>query len=304
MASRISGFKMCACGLLPLFFILTGCVNLGGKSASSPAADNPAAAGSAPALKNTIIYLAGSGSCEASLKLIKAPFEKAHPGVTLNFLPSTSSGDGIKGAGEGLLDVGLTARTMKTEEKIKYPGLRERMFLKDAVVLAVNKNVGIKNITTGQIVKIFNGEITNWKKLGGPDGKIVLLDREESESSKMLLRKNFLGSDLQVTKSAILINSAETMNRAIEDTKNTIGQTSIASVLIGGYKNIVPLAIDNIAPTPQNVANGSYKLVREYGLVISLPAEKNGVNDLADYVYEDEAINIFSKYDSVPVGKK
>ncbi len=253
--------------------------------------------------KQKEITIAGSSSGATILKLIQEPFEVNNPNILINFLPSTGSGDGIRGVSEELIDVGTTARKMKESEKEQYPNVKEFTFVKDAMVLAVHENVNIDGLTSEQIKKIFAGEISDWSEVGGQEGKIILLDREEKESSKILLRKHILGDDLEVTDNAILINSADAMNIAIVETPNALGQTSLG-VIKKEQLNIKPIAVDGIIPSYSSVKDGSYTLTRDYGVVISSDRADSHIEAFVDFIFSEHANQIFKKYDFVTLDKK
>jgi phosphate transport system substrate-binding protein len=246
------------------------------------------------------IRIAGSGSGSVILKSIQEPFNKKYPNIKLDILPTTGTGDGIRGVSEGLLDIGVAARKMKSSEKEKYPNVDEATFAKDVMVLAVNENVEVESLTSEQIKKIFSGEITDWSEVGGQKGKIVLLDREESESSKILLREQILGSDLTVTDASILMTSADAMNKAIEKTPNSLGQTSLGVIKLQNL-NIKPIAVDGVMPSTSTIKDGSYKLVRSYGIVFPKGGLNENVKAFVDYVFSEEAKQILKGNDFVAV---
>lgn len=247
------------------------------------------------------IVISGSGSGTEILKPLAEAFGKKNPEITVRFLAATTTGDGITGAGEGTLDIGSIARKMKDSEKAKYQGLAENIFVRDAMILAVNPKLNITGLTSGKVREIHAGNITDWSGAGGPAGRIILLDREESESSKQILRKEILG-DMAITSNAILMYSAGATNEAIEDNEFAIGQSSLGSIKMLGLK-IKPLAIDGVMPSPDTVKSGEYKMVREYGIVYKKEGASDAAKKFVDYIFSDEAAQILSGYGFVPVPK-
>ena len=71
--------------------------------------------------EKSTIRISGSGSGITILKPLAKAFEKENPNIIVRFLPSTATGDGVKGVGKGLLDVGSAARLMNTSERDEYP---------------------------------------------------------------------------------------------------------------------------------------------------------------------------------------
>ena len=238
-----------------------------------------------------IIRISGSTSGISILNFLANDYKKTHPEVTFEFPFGTSTGDGITGVAKGLLDIGSAARNMEESEKEKYPNITEHIYVKDAMILGVNPNVSVSDISSEQAIKIHSGEITNWSALGGQDGTIVVLSREESESSMILLRRHILGQDLKITDKAIILHSSESMNKALTEIPNTIGQSSLGIVKLN-HLNIKALSIDGITPTEKNITGGTYKLVRNYLIILPKDIIKPEVNNFVNFVLGKEAAQL------------
>lgn len=249
------------------------------------------------------INISGSSSGLTLLTPIIFAFEKKYPDIKIKILPGTETSDGIKGVGEGMLDIGSAARPLKKEEQEKYPNITGLSYAKDAMVLGVNPSVTVKDLTKDQVIKIHSGAVTDWSKIGGEKGKITVLDREESESSKAILRKFILGADLKITKEAIVMHSGDSMNKAIVETPGSIGQTSLGVIKMQNLK-INPLAIGGIVPNINTIKSGAYEMVREYGIAIPKGQLKKEVSDFVDFLFSSEAQNILAGYEIVPVPRQ
>src|SRR3989344_2694138 len=240
------------------------------------------------------ITISGSGSGISLLKLIQSSFEENYPNVQLTFLPSTSTGDGISGVLAGDLDIGASARKMKESEKSEHSDLLEFTYAIDAMVLAVNPSVEAIGLTSEQIKKIFTGEIKDWSEVGGQKAQIILLDREEEESTKIILREHILGN-ITITPDAKIMYSSKSMLDAIQKVPNSIGQTSLAEIKSNSL-DIKPLSIDGIKPSQESVISGEYKLIRSYGVIVSKIKYSGVHKNFIDYVYSKKAQDVF--YDS------
>jgi len=126
--------------------------------------------------------------------------------------------------------------------------------------------VTIDDLTHSQIKDIYSGEVTNWSEIGGNSKEIVVLDREEEDSSKILIRKYILGSDFKITERAFELHSGSSMHEAIEEMNGAIGYVSVGTVEIQGL-SIKSLSINGVEPTGANITNGKYELYRTIGLV-------------------------------------
>ena len=97
-------------------------------------------------------------------------FEQEYDSVTFTYNP-TGSGTGIQAVSEGRCDIGLSSRNLKDEEKEQ--GLSETVLAYDGIAVIVNPENDVSDLSVEDIAKIYKGEITNWKDVGGKDGEIV-----------------------------------------------------------------------------------------------------------------------------------
>ena len=104
-------------------------------------------------------------------------------GIDVTYNP-TGSGSGITAVLEGRADIGLSSRALKAQEQEKLVGTD---LAYDAIVVVVNKNNSLANITTEQVKDLYTGKITNWKDLGGAERKQA--DRLRSGKPESLYSK-------------------------------------------------------------------------------------------------------------------
>lgn len=208
------------------------------------------------------ITISGAGTGLPWIEIMAKAYTANHPEAKIEFLPEIHTSGGIKGVAQGTLDIGVIARYPNTEEK-KYQ-LKYRLVAKVALVMAVNPNVKITNLSSQQIRDVYSGKITNWKQVGGHDAKIVVLDRNEDGSAKIYLRQHILGEELKITDEVTLFYHEGDMAEMIKTTPNAIG--FLASTLVQENK-LRALSLDGVAPSMQNVQNGKYKMRRNLGIV-------------------------------------
>lgn len=108
----------------------------------------------------------GSTSMEKVIGALGEAFEQENSGVTFTYNP-TGSGTGIQAVSEGRCDIGLSSRNLKEEEKEQ--GLTETVLAYDGIAVIVNPENPVEDLNLETIGKIYTGEITNWKDVGGND---------------------------------------------------------------------------------------------------------------------------------------
>ena len=214
--------------------------------------------------KPQTIRITGSSTCLPLLKILSNKYEKQHPEVRFLYLPGAHSPAGIQGAANGTLDIGAISRDLKPEEQAL--GLETIILSNDGLAIATNKDLNIASLTTDQVKMIYGGEITNWRDVGGPDKTIVVLDRAEDESSKVILRKFVLGDTL-ITSSASILFLETDLIKALENTSYSIGYLSYGAVVSDKLPvNVLPL--NGTKVSVKNIHNGTYKMVRPLGMVL------------------------------------
>ena len=168
------------CGAVAAAAALTAC----GGSASSAAASSSTAAGStasstAAALSGNVAT-GGSTSMKNVIAALTEGFAEVEPGVTVSYDP-TGSGAGITGATDKTLDIGLSSRALKDDEKADVDGTTIAL---DGIAIIVNNASKVEDLTVDQLKQMFTGEITNWSEVGGDDGEIVLIGREAGSGTR------------------------------------------------------------------------------------------------------------------------
>lgn len=210
-------------------------------------------------------FIKVGGSAEA-LELIEnlaAAYEASGADVQINFLPPSRSDGGIQGVKDEVLDIGAISAEPEVADidNLQYVSLANV-----PLAMIVHETVtGVEDLTTQQLQHIYQGNITNWQEVGGPDTEIILLDYVEDEDEKVMLRKHYLGPELQISDHAVIFPEDNELLEAVVITPN-----SIAAAPLKRAPDDVPiriLSLDGIAPTPTNLQTGAYPMAIQLGLV-------------------------------------
>lgn len=200
----------------------------------------------------------GSTSMEKVISALGEKFESDHSGVTFTYNP-TGSSSGIAAVMEGRCDIGLSSRYLKDDEKEK--GLTETVLALDGIAIIVNPANSVNDLSLGDIAKIYTGEITNWKEVGGNDAPIVLIGREAGSGT----RDGF--ESITKTEDACQyrqeLTSTGDVITTVSNNSNAIGYASLASV----KDSVKVIMVDGITPTEATVKDGSYVVQRPFILV-------------------------------------
>jgi phosphate transport system substrate-binding protein len=212
-----------------------------------------------------LIKIGGSTSTYPIVQLLADAYIAKNQNTQVKFISPSQSEGAIAGVQQGLLDVASISKQFQSQDNDGT--LEYREIAHDALVVATHPSVtGITNLSTDNLKAIYSGAVTNWQQLGGPDAKIILLDRPEDESAKRLLRKYYLGEQLQNSPEAVIMRQEPELIQVIESTPYTIGAFSLGYA-ISHKLPVNRLSLDGIAPTVENVELGKYQMVRSIGMV-------------------------------------
>lgn len=176
----------------------------------------------------------------------------------------------------------------------------------EAFVFFVHKDNPVDNLTSEQIRMIYTGEITNWKQVGGNNEPITAYQRNEgSGSQSMFLR--FMGEYVPMEPSTeTQVGGMLEIIETVSDYRNKEGSIgfSFRYYMEGIIKNpdVKLLSVDGIAPTVENIQNGSYPITASLYAVTWASNENNNVAVLLDWILSEEGQELVEKTGYVPIG--
>ena len=200
----------------------------------------------------------GSTSMEKVINSLGESFMLQNKDVKFTYNP-TGSGSGIQAVSEGRCDIGLSSRALKDDEKSS--GLVETVLALDGIAIVVNPENPVSNLDVDTIAKIYTGEITNWKDVGGNDAEIVLIGREAGSGT----RDGF--ESITDTKDACqyrqeLTSTGDVIN-TVSQNPDAIGYASLSAV----GDSVKALTVGGVEATEATVKDGSYVVQRPFVLV-------------------------------------
>ena len=108
------------------------------------------------------ITIGGSSSVTPVMEKLKEAYVKLNPDVTVDVQQNDSS-SGMKGAIDGIYDIGMASRDVKDSEK--EAGLNSIKIALDGIAVIVNKDNALDAITSEQIKNIYTGSLTKWSEI-------------------------------------------------------------------------------------------------------------------------------------------
>lgn len=233
----------------------------------------------------------GSTSMEKVIKAVNGAFMEKNKGVTVN-LNLTGSGTGIQEASEGKCDIGNSSRKLKDEEAEKLDATVVGL---DGIALVVNPTNKLEDITLRDLAKVYSGEITNWKELGGDDKSIVVIGREDGSGTRDGFESIVMGD--KEPKYAQELESTGSVINAVATTDGAIGYASLANV----DETVKALKIGGVEATEENVKSGAYEVQRPFICATLKGSDNKLVKAYLDFILSEEGQALVLAQGAVPV---
>ena len=277
------------CGAAAAAAALTAC----GGSASSAAASSTAAGSTAAALSGNVAT-GGSTSMKNVIAALTEGFAEVEPGVTVSYDP-TGSGAGITGATDKTLDIGLSSRALKDDEKTDVEGTTIAL---DGIAIIVNNASKVENLTVDQLKQMFTGEITNWSEVGGDDGEIVLIGREAGSGTRDGFESIVDVKDS--CKYAQELTATGAVISAVEANPLAIGYASLSAV----GETVKMVTVGGVACSEETVKDGSYEVQRPFVFVTNKSVTlSEQAQAFFDFATSADAADLIRTAGAVPVNE-
>ena len=215
------------------------------------------------------------------------------------------TGVGLSALQEGNTDIAMASRPLKTDEKLKLQeakkDIKEEIIAYDALMVIVNPNNKVKQLTREQLEGIFTGSIKNWKEVGGDNEKIVVYSRESSSGTYEFFKEHVMGKK-NYASDVLMMPATGSIVQSVGQTKGAIGYIGLAyqtnevkslSVSYDSGKTFV-------APSVAAAKDKSYPISRPLYYFYETKNESK-VKPFIDYILSDEGQKIVESVGYIPV---
>lgn len=251
-----------------------------------------ASLGSVHAADNKLVLTGSSTVAPLALEIGKR-FESLNPGIRVDVQTGGSS-RGVADATNGLADIGLVSRALKSDEaKI----LTAHTIAMDGVGIIVHGGNPVKQLSDDQIRAIYTGRVRNWRAVGGADRPITVVNKAEGRSTLELFL-HYTGLKNSDIRAQTVIGDNQQGIKTVAGNPGAIGYVSIGTAEYeashGTPVKLLPMA--GVAATTETVRSGRFPLSRPLNLVTrGAPsplaqrlidfAQSASVNDLVEAQY-------------------
>lgn len=247
--------------------------------------------------KHETITITGSTTVQPLMTELQEEFQQ-YSNITMN-IAGGGSGAGATAAMNGTADIGMLSRDLKSSET----GLVATVIALDGVIILTDKNAGITDMTLEQLAKIFSGEITNWKQVGGADMAINPIIREDGSGTRDCL-DTILGTvpGFNTDNYSKYSTQASTgaMIAQVQSVKGSIGYANLGAISGIDSSKVSISSVEGVEATAENVQNGTYEISRN--LILVTKGEPSGcVEFLMIWILSEQGQKIVEAKGFVPI---
>jgi phosphate transport system substrate-binding protein len=227
-----------------------------------------------------------------------------HKGTTIQ-VTGGGSGTGISALINGTTDVCEASRSMKDAEKKQVADKAggppvEMVVAKDGLSVYLNASNPINELTMAQLKDIYTGKITNWKDVGGTDGKIIPYSRENSSGTYVFFKEHVLNNADYTPRAQNMPGTAAVVNAVARD-KLAIGYGGAAyAKAIKVVKVKKDAASPGVAPSDATIHDGTYPLSRPLFFYLR-PKFSAEIKAFTDWVLSKEGQAVVAKVGYFPI---
>ncbi|MEE6691796.1 phosphate ABC transporter substrate-binding protein [Lactiplantibacillus plantarum] len=226
--------------------LLAGC-------GSSSATSTKSTSSSSDSSKTTKIVATGSTALQPLVEQAGQAYQNEHANVTIN-VQGGGSGAGLSQVAKGSVNIGNSDLFAQEQKGLDAKGLVDHKVAVVGMAPVINKDAGVTNISKEQLIKIFQGKITNWKDVGGKDEKITVVNRAQGSGTRATFEK--WGLDNAKVATSQEQDSNGTVQKIVSTTPGAISYLAFSYV----KSDVQALSIDNVKPTEANVAMNKWKI--------------------------------------------
>lgn len=212
-----------------------------------------------------------NGSTTVNLPVAEAAeILRSEQGMIIQVDTQGGSPGGITSLGTGLVQIGMSSKPLADADRARHPQVEFRVthIGEDAVALVVSKDVwagGVRALSKAQARDIYEGRVTNWQALGGPDRRIAFFNKEPGRGTWEVFAHWAYGDSKKAPPVSFPeVGGNEEARNKVASTRGALSQLS-ASWADG--KTVFALALKNddgeaVPPTTANIANHRYPMSR------------------------------------------
>lgn len=251
----------------------------------------------AAAAADSLIRIGGSGMGLATLRILVTEYSLNHPGITAKVFPSMGSSGSIKGIQAGALDIGISSRTLTISEQ---GTLLAHPYAKTPFVIAAAPGTPLDSLSLNQLAKLYLGSPRTWAD--GTPVRLILRPTTDSDHAALQSISPEIAQALNHAQQRVGLLVPDTDQEAasaLEKLPGAIGSTTLALVL-SEKRKVKLIALDNVKPSLENLANGSYPYHKKMFLILRRNASLD-IRSFVEFIFSPAGKLILEANGQLPV---
>jgi phosphate transport system substrate-binding protein len=179
----------------------------------------------------------------------------------------------------------MCSRSLTQEESLVFTPI---LIARDGLAIVVNRGNPVARLSLEQLRALFAGRVTNWKEVGGKDGPVWPITREEGSGTRESFMRLVMG-DERISRRALTQESNGAVKVLVKGDPAAIGYMSLG--LVG--TELKPMAVEGSEPTVENVLAGRYRLVRPL-LFVTKGGGTTAARGFVDFVLSPEGQDLLA----------
>ena len=261
---------------------LAGCGDSGSDASTSSAGS---ASSTSKGNQEVTIAVSGSTSVGPLMEKVAKAYEAKNSNVSIE-INQVGSSAGIKDTINGVAELGMSSRDLKDEEKAS--GVEGTAIAYDGIAVIVNPANKVTNLTLEQLKDVYTGKITNWKDLGGEDGQIVVVSREDGSGTRDAFQEIVGYKSEELVADATIADGSGNIKTTVAGNKNAIGFVSFSYV----DNTVNAIELNGVKPEEELAKSGEYKLSRPFLIVTKKDTLTDEGKKVIDYILSEEGQKI------------
>lgn len=205
------------------------------------------------------------------------------------------SGTGLSQVATGAVEIGNSDIYAEEKDGIDSSKLTDHRIAVVGMGPVANKEIGVKNLTSQQLIDVFTGKVKNWKEVGGADQEILVVNRAAGSGSRATFEQWALDGNQPVRSQEQ--DSSGTVKKIVAETPGAISYLAFSYI----DESLLGLSIDGVEPTVENVATNDWKVWAYEHMYTAKDAPKE-ITAFIEYILTDDVQeNVVKKLDYIPI---
>jgi len=258
----------------------------------------PGCTGSGPHARGGVLRIKGSDTMLLLARRWAEEYMRRNPDVAV-YVEGGGSALGIRALINGEADLCTASRTLRAEEAQRLIEKQGSLGLsvltaRDALSVYLHPDNPVRNLTRAQLRGLFTGAITRWDQIGGPPLPVNVISRSPNSGTYLFFEEHILDG-AAYTETAHIVPTTMAVIQLVRSDPGAIGYGG------GAFSaGVIHASVDDVAPTRENVMNGSYPISR-YLYLYTAAVPDGLIKDFIDWTVGSEGQQIVSDVGYIPL---